>query len=554
VRVRCFVNTCHVCTDSAIHGAQLLDAAARGGTAEAFQLSRRSVLAPQAGRPKILVGIDIEASGMPVTTGSDKSRRPPRTKHRPRRAKGYEIAAASDITEDDCAPATGGTKVPRPGRPKRTKRSKHAPVQIAAPGPSSTAPSPGSYCRAVSLTFAAAGLLGIGYTLLKPAGQMVTEAKQHAPHLAPTLFVPPLPPPPQPMPPMPSPMLSSVPRVPPPMPRLPPPMPPPPQPPTPTTPPPPPSPPPDYADAACYALRYDDLLAGFCGGKLKGCDLTRLQAHWETAGRAEGRQFACVVEPPSPPPPPSPPHPPSPPSAPPLPPSPPLPPGPPPPWVSLFGRGHGPSSSAETINARFRRLPYGNWPANGELPDAGVLLHLFDNWDLQDDYSKGTYVRWRPGKGAMSASLLWADQKPSCCEMRIPTAKANVGSISGLHGIVFRPGLSTRVLCAQDRDMSGGGCSYWAWPLKDIGGRLRSSSDGVKTYINQNSRGELGYNEFQIDGGWWGRHLPDTVEAFVGDSAEARQQHAAFLRQYGLSAGQVPLLSLDVGNWYEPFG
>ena len=78
----------------------------------------------------------------------------------------------------------------------------------------------------------------------------------------------------------------------------------------------------------------------------------------------------------------------------------------------------------------------------------------------------------------------------------------------------------------------------------------------MKTYINQNgrARGELGYNEFQIDGGWWGRHLPDTVEAFVGDSAEARQQHAAFLRQYGLSADQVPLLSLDVGNWYEPFG
>jgi len=72
--------------------------------------------------------------------------------------------------------------------------------------------------------------------------------------------------------------------------------------------------------------------------------------------------------------------------------------------------------------------------------------------------------------------------------------------------------------------MSGGGCSRWTWPLKDIGWRLRSSSDGVKTYINQNSRGELGYNEFQIDGGWWGRHLPDTVEAFVGDSAEARNR------------------------------
>ena len=88
--------------------------------------------------------------------------------------------------------------------------------------------------------------------------------------------------------------------------------------------------------------------------------------------------------------------------------------------------------------------------------------------------------------------------------MRIPTVEANVGNISALHSIVFRPGLSTRVLCAQDRDMSGGGCSRWTWPLKDIGWRLRSSSDGMKTYSDQNGRGELGYTEFQIDGGWSG--------------------------------------------------
>ena len=154
----------------------------------------------------------------------------------------------------------------------------------------------------------------------------------------------------------------------------------------------------------------------------------------------------------------------------------------------------------------------------------------------------------------MSASFLWADQKPSCCEMLIPTAAGNVGSISGLNGIVFRPGVSTRVLCANDRDMSGGGCSRWTWRVNDIGGRLRSSSDGAKTYINQQGGGEVGYNEFKIDGSWWDQHLPDVVEAFVGDSAEARQQHAAFLDQYGLSADQVPLLSLDVGNWDDPFG
>ena len=50
------------------------------------------------------------------------------------------------------------------------------------------------------------------------------------------------------------------------------------------------------ADVECYALRYDDLLAGFCGGALGGCDWTKLQEHWDAAGQAEGRQFACIAE------------------------------------------------------------------------------------------------------------------------------------------------------------------------------------------------------------------------------------------------------------------
>ena len=41
------------------------------------------------------------------------------------------------------------------------------------------------------------------------------------------------------------------------------------------------------ADVECYALRYDDLLAGFCGGALGGCDWTKLQEHWDAAGQAE---------------------------------------------------------------------------------------------------------------------------------------------------------------------------------------------------------------------------------------------------------------------------
>ena len=98
----------------------------------------------------------------------------------------------------------------------------------------------------------------------------------------------------------------------------------------------------------------------------------------------------------------------------------------------------------------------------------------------------------------------------------------------------------------------------WTWPVTDIGWRLRRSSDGAKTYINANAhnpRGhaQLGYNEFKIDGSWWDHHLPDVVEAFFGESAEMRQQHAAFLQQYGLSAAQVPLLSLNLHDCVNPF-
>ena len=63
----------------------------------------------------------------------------------------------------------------------------------------------------------------------------------------------------------------------------------------------PPAPPPPAPDAECYASRYPDLLAGFCGGVISNCDLERLALHFEEHGRAEGRTFACSANPPSPP-------------------------------------------------------------------------------------------------------------------------------------------------------------------------------------------------------------------------------------------------------------
>ena len=63
----------------------------------------------------------------------------------------------------------------------------------------------------------------------------------------------------------------------------------------------------------------------------------------------------------------------------------------------------------------------------------------------------------------------------------------------------------------------------------------------------------MDYNEILIDGTYWVEHMPYAIDAFVGDSELAREQHQRFLNEYGLSAEQVPRLKLDPNNWFEPF-
>jgi hypothetical protein len=67
-----------------------------------------------------------------------------------------------------------------------------------------------------------------------------------------------------------------------------------------------PAPPPmplPLASLRCYAQRYTDLLAGYCGGKggkggkVGSCDWAAVLAHWEGHGRAEGRVFECTNAP-----------------------------------------------------------------------------------------------------------------------------------------------------------------------------------------------------------------------------------------------------------------
>jgi hypothetical protein len=64
-----------------------------------------------------------------------------------------------------------------------------------------------------------------------------------------------------------------------------------------------PAPPPKplpLASLKCYAERYIDLLAGFCGGKIHSCNWVGLLEHWEEHGIEEQRVFECSA--PNPPP------------------------------------------------------------------------------------------------------------------------------------------------------------------------------------------------------------------------------------------------------------
>ena len=72
-----------------------------------------------------------------------------------------------------------------------------------------------------------------------------------------------------------------------------------------------------------------------------------------------------------------------------------------------------------------------------------------------------------------------------------------------------------------------------------------------------NDRGSCQYNEIVVDGSRYGNALPDAVEAIFyptngpvdheeGNKERAIGVHASFLRRYGLSNEDVPLLKFDV--------
>lgn len=141
-------------------------------------------------------------------------------------------------------------------------------------------------------------------------------------------------------------------------------------------------------------------------------------------------------------------------------------------------------------------------------------------------------------------------------------------------GLVFRPHV-TRLRCGKGGD-SGGHCTGWcpsvaaigdvsrydypgdgcgaSWRVRDFGIFLQRQAE----WQRRNRR--LQYNEIIVDGDDCTARLPWCIDAIfytkgsAAARAQARVQHAAFLREYPqLDRANVPLVEIDLRDWTRPF-
>lgn len=116
----------------------------------------------------------------------------------------------------------------------------------------------------------------------------------------------------------------------------------------------------------------------------------------------------------------------------------------PPPWPPQPPPSPPPIPVADAINVRFHTSPYGKWPMDGRLADAGLLVHMFDGWE--DGLDAWAPAQNGPGATDMSASLVFSEQQAAGGTLPL------FGS--GSAGIIFRPWV-TRIKCAKAVDSAG---------------------------------------------------------------------------------------------------
>jgi len=191
-----------------------------------------------------------------------------------------------------------------------------------------------------------------------------------------------------------------------------------------------------------------------------------------------------------------------------------------------------------------------------------VLVHCFDGHAQNSWLAPADCADIEHGSCLVSASMIFSLQNRDLHDN--PTGREASDSLFACPGgIVFRPGV-TIVQCGAPGDC-GGYCHQPCPSLDDDAERTGPSSnpdsctwavDDIGIYLeretNERRAGKYrnnGYNEFLVRGDRWMESLATNpslgaVEAFVTTASAGFGAHAGFLRTYGLTADEVPLLKL----------
>ena len=165
-----------------------------------------------------------------------------------------------------------------------------------------------------------------------------------------------------------------------------------------------------------------------------------------------------------------------------------------------------------------------------------MLLHQFDgleDWEGGDRGYRPCHHGWCAGRyDHVSVSLINKDLS------RV---------FNGAGGIILSP--STRFNCSFPHD--GGTQSRGIRDACALG--TAYAPHRLKAMMEEQLRIHKGeYNEFVVAAKFWDDHLPSVVEAvmYVHTKDKALRAHRAFLRDFGRTASQVPLVRYVPGSGF----
>ena len=124
-----------------------------------------------------------------------------------------------------------------------------------------------------------------------------------------------------------------------------------------------------------------------------------------------------------------------------------------------------------------------------------------------------------------------------------PLAAARGGDVSS-HGILMR---ALMEVLGQVRSES---------EVIELDDDARADAAALVVVVAASPPNESALAQFVFNSDHFTASLPSSIEAFfqeVEDAHGVRSIHAAFLKAYGLTAEEVPLVWLDPDDWNEPF-